>query len=140
MTTGGSFADAPDLHAGDANDWVLELQRLLVALDHLQREPSGTFDEDTTTAVEQFQAAALLTVDGVVTRDVWAALAAHTPQQPEQVGHHSEDGQWVWDGARWVSAASGPDAIEESAAGEVGQLSEDRQWRWDGYQWQPADQ
>ena len=43
------------------------------------------------------------------------------------MGQLSPDGQWRWDGWRWVPAAPA-----------TGQLSADGQWRWDGWRWLPA--
>jgi peptidoglycan hydrolase-like protein with peptidoglycan-binding domain len=148
--------DAPDLRLGDSSEWVTDLQRLLHALDHLRRDPDGTFDEETQRAVEEFQSTAGLPADGMVGRETWTALFAAAP--PEQygavepafgdqpaAGQPSEDGQWIWDGDRWVGAGDG--RPERSAEADPtgppdgdGQLSADRQWRWDGVEWQPAHQ
>jgi peptidoglycan hydrolase-like protein with peptidoglycan-binding domain len=152
MSLPGDASSAPDLAPGDdSSDWVAELQRLLQALDHLHRDPDGRFDDDTQRAVEEFQTAAGLPVDGTVRHDTWTALFAAAPAEQygavepafgdEPAGHGSEDGHWVWDGERWVSAGDGgtDSAAREPSPGD-GQLSEDRQWRWDGAEWQPANQ
>src|SRR3954447_15780232 len=144
MTLPGDPSSAPDLRPGDANEWVTVLQRLLGELDHLRTEPGGTFDEDTAHAVAEFQAAAGLPADGLVGHETWAALLAAAPaehygavepgfdDQPA-AGQPSEDGQWIWDGDRWVGAGdgrpepSGAGDAEVAAVGE-GQLSVDQQW------------
>ena len=146
--------EGPDLGNGDSGDWVTELQRLLQALGHLHRDPDGTFGDETTQAVEEFQASVGQVADGKVGRNTWAALSEHAPElDPTEDAHDaprgepsagqaSEDGQWVWDGNRWVGAADGaPEPADPGSAPDgVGQLSEDRQWRWDGIEWQPASQ
>lgn len=152
MTLPGDASSAPDLRPGDSSEWVTELQRLLHLLDHYHRDPDGTFDEDTQHAVEEFQAAAGLPADGMVGRETWAALVAAAPSEHDVVepsfgdqpstGQPSEDGQWLWDGDRWVSAGDGrPEpAAQDGLVDGVGQLSADQQWRWDGVEWQPATQ
>src|SRR4051812_11362222 len=152
MTLPGDAADAPDLRLGDSGEWVTALQRLLHALDHLDATPDGMFDDATERAVDRFQLGAGLTVSGLVDRDTWTALVAAAPVEHGAVepsfdyqpstGQPSEDGEWIWDGERWVGAGDGrpePAPAEGSADG-VGQLSADQQWRWDGVSWQPANQ
>ena len=110
------------------------------------------FDEATQRAVEQFQHDTGLPATGQVDRETWAALVAAAPPEHGAVepsfdyqpstGQSSEDGQWIWDGERWVGAGDGrpePTAADGQAGG-IGQLSEDQQWRWDGVAWQPAGQ
>lgn len=150
MTLPGDASGAPDLRPGDSDEWVTELQRLLHLLDHLRRDPDGAFDEETRHALEEFQSAAGLPADGMVGRDTWAALVAAVPAEhdvieptfgdPPSTGQPSEDGQWIWDGDRWVSAGDGrPEpAAQDGHVDGVGQLSADQQWRWDGVEWQPA--
>lgn len=144
--------DAPDLQLGDSGEWVAELERLLHVLAHLDRTPDRTFDDATRRAVEQFQTNTGLSPSGSVDKETWAALVAAAPAETGAVepsfeyqpstGQPSEDGEWIWDGERWVGAGDGrpePEAADP-AAGGIGQLSADQQWRWDGVAWQPAGQ
>ena len=64
----------------------------------------------------------------------------------------SDDGQWWWDGTRWLevaaqgagagagAGAAGPAQTSpvQATSTAVGQLSDDGQWQWDGLGWQPA--
>lgn len=136
MTVTGEGPDLPDT---DSPEWITELQRLLQLLGHLTRDPDGRWDDDTAEAVKRFQDAVGQSVDGRVTRETWLALDEQTRYLRPAT---SEDGQWVWDGERWVGATDGsPEPDQQEGGGDgVGQLSEDQQWRWDGASWQPANQ
>jgi hypothetical protein len=129
--------EGPDLPDTDSPEWTTELQRLLQLLGHLSREPDGRWDDETGEAVKKFQESVSQAVDGRVTRETWLALDEQTRYLRPAT---SEDGQWVWDGERWVGASDGHPEPTSEHHEEVGQLSEDRQWRWDGASWQPATQ
>ena len=149
--------DAPDLRLGDSSEWVTDLQRLLHALDHLRRDPDGTFDEETQRAVEEFQSAAGLPADGMVGRETWAALYAAAPAEQygavepafgdQPRGRPAVGGRAVDLGRRPLGRRRRrpPRAVRRGRPRPVapdgdGQLSADRQWRWDGVEWQPAHQ
>lgn len=77
----------PTLRKGDRGDNVQELQETLNRLGYDCGEADGVFGSKTKTAVEAFQKASGLSVDGVVGRNTWAALDAATGavQPPEEV-------------------------------------------------------
>jgi peptidoglycan hydrolase-like protein with peptidoglycan-binding domain len=72
----------PTLKTGSTGDDVRRLQRILVMMKGLDyTDIDGTFGARTEAAVQDFQAGAGLTVDGIAGPKTWAALPAdpHTP-------------------------------------------------------------
>ena len=67
----------PVLKNGDAGEAVRLLEQLLICYGYLSKnEFDGKFDADTKKAVEAFQKAQKLTVDGVVGKNTWRALGS----------------------------------------------------------------
>jgi peptidoglycan hydrolase-like protein with peptidoglycan-binding domain len=67
----------PVLKNGDAGEAVRFLEQLLICYGYLSKnEFDAKFDADTKKAVEAFQKAQKLTVDGVVGKNTWRALGA----------------------------------------------------------------
>jgi putative peptidoglycan binding protein len=60
--------------ASDVNGWVQHLQELLTAAGHGPLAPDGQFGPATYHAVQAFQSARDLTVDGIVGPQTWTAL------------------------------------------------------------------
>jgi hypothetical protein len=66
--------DEPTLQQGSQGEWVTYLQQLLQQAGFSLDAVDGTFGPATLQAVESFQAAQGLPVDGIVGPETWAAL------------------------------------------------------------------
>jgi hypothetical protein len=104
---------APELREGDDNDreWVSYLQGQLAGLGYDLGTVDGVFGSRTEAAVERFQAAAGLGVDGIVGPDTWASLATHTV-----TGWASDAVEWATGLFDGDGSAQGADTREASVA------------------------
>jgi peptidoglycan hydrolase-like protein with peptidoglycan-binding domain len=150
-----SDGDEPELHPGDVNDHVLQLQARLQALDLFTESPDGRFGEDTGQALQHLLERAGLIGVGYVDAHAWAALSAAERDagvvaapvgsdgagpdgSPTPVGTLSVDQHWRWDGQTWQPNEQVMAQVAAPAPVGDAQVSADGQWVWDGTHWQPV--
>src|SRR5262245_49805061 len=104
------------------SEWVTYAGQALRQAGYLQNEPTGRYDEEFGAAVTAFQAAHGIHEEDHIGPYTWAALGLdgteHAAEEHIQTGQLSEDGQWQWDGAQWMPAATHVEAFA-SAGSEV---------------------
>ncbi|WP_084554956.1 peptidoglycan-binding domain-containing protein [[Phormidium ambiguum] IAM M-71] len=71
--------DRPILKKGSKGKEVSELQAALKLLGYYKGEVDGVYNDNTASAVSQFQQAAGLNPDGIVDRETWQKLFPQTP-------------------------------------------------------------
>ena len=76
------------LRRGDVNSAVRKLQNLLTEKGFDTQGIDGWFGKDTETAVEEFQSANGLEVDGIVGEATWTALGTEYAPAPGEATHH----------------------------------------------------
>jgi hypothetical protein len=90
------------------SDWVIYLQQLLRNEGYWDGEDTGVFDQALDAAVQNYQTAMNMQVDGVVGRQTWGGLRDHVslppgPPDPDGGSSTSGDGDGSGDGAGWES-------------------------------------
>ncbi|MGF1571409.1 MAG: peptidoglycan-binding protein [Nodosilinea sp.] len=73
-TVSGGRITRPTLRPGSQGESVKELQSVLMLLGYYPGPVSGVYQDETQTAVQQFQAAAGIIADGVVGPATWSSL------------------------------------------------------------------
>ena len=91
----GPQVRASRLEQGDSGADVVDLRNRLILMGYLDRTPSQSFGGDMRAAVEAFQAAHGLAVDGVVGGDTLAALNVDMAERLQQVLVSMERERWI---------------------------------------------
>lgn len=142
------MGDEPELALGDSGEHVMQLQDRLRGLRLLDKQPDGTYDDATETAVRQLQSNLGHDNDGRVTPETWQALDQHMLSNGLTYNHYAGPANQHWDVEQNAHPAdASADQTYPQGQGEAGaaadpqayHLSEDGKHYWDGQNWQPTD-
>jgi hypothetical protein len=91
------MGNEPALQLGDSGEHVTQLQDRLRGLGLLDKQPDGTYDDATQTAVRQFQSNLGLENDGEMTPEAWQTLDQHMLSNGLTYNHFAGPANQHWD-------------------------------------------